>query len=873
VDGREIRETFLAYFEQRGHKRVASSSLIPDDPSLLLTTAGMVQFKPYFLGLVEPPFTRATSVQKSFRTTDIDNVGHTARHLTLFEMLGNFSFGDYFKEESLAWGFDLVTNGYGIDPELLWATAYEDDDESVEIWRSLGLPDERIAKRGKADNFWSMGVAGPCGPCSEIFVDRGSQHGADGGPDADEDRYMEIWNHVFMQFVCDDDIKMVGDLERRGVDTGSSVERLAVVLQGADSVFDTDLLRPMMEIAQEMSGNRYGADEAVDVSLRILAEHGRATTFLIADGVLPSNEGRGYVLRRMLRRVVSHARRLGIDVDIVPRLAQATVDSLGDVYPELRENEAYTLRVAASEEERFAGTLRQGMTLFTDYFSSEMRQHVSGEVAFKLYDTYGFPVEVTQEMASEIGVDVDMARFEELMREQRERASKAARKVGLAEESLTEAVSRSGASEFVGYDTLSRESRIGSMLTSSGVSDIAQEGDEVRLILDVTPFYPEGGGQVGDRGIIRTSSGLVRVTDTQRAPGDAIVHTGVVEAGEIRVDENAWAEVDAELRASTARSHTATHIVHWTLRQLLGEHARQAGSLVAPGRLRFDFTHHSAVPLDMLEEAEYTANRRLAEDAPVRAVETSMEEAKARGAMALFGEKYGDVVRMVEIGDYSRELCGGTHVATTGNVAVVRILGEGSIGSGMRRVEAVVGLDALKQVNAERRLLDEIVAELGGGDPGTAPERIRKLLERQKRSESELGKMRKGELDQVARSFAQGATTVDGVSLVLAEHDAAADGLRELAQKILGLLEGGAGRAVVLGNGSGGKAMLVAACDNQLIQRDVTAPKLLERAAKMIGGGAGGKPGLAFAGGGKADGFAQALSSVPARLAELLPGA
>ncbi len=867
MDGRRIRETFLSFFEERGHKRVPSSSLIPDDASLLLTTAGMVQFKPYFLGLAEPPFHRATSVQKSFRTTDIQNVGHTARHLTLFEMLGNFSFGDYFKRESLSWGLELVTEGYGIDVGRLWVTVFEDDDESVEIWAELGMPRERIVKRGKKDNFWDMGVAGPCGPCSEIFVDRGSRYGSDGGPEADEDRFMEVWNHVFMQYVCDDDIRVVGDLDRTGVDTGSSVERLAVVLQDVPSVFETDLLRPMLTVAEEVAGKRYGAEDDADISLRILAEHGRATAFLIADGVLPSNEGRGYVLRRMLRRVVRHARRLGIEGDVMPQLVGSTVETLGDAYPELVENRAYMLQVAASEEERFAATLRQGESLLDDALS-DYGERLPGDVAFKLYDTFGFPQELTQEIAEEAGVSVDMDRFEHLMEEQRERASAAAKKGSM---STDVDVRAARPTEFVGYETLEADSPIVGLVLAQGVpNEVAGEGDDVQIVLERTPFYAEGGGQVGDRGIIRTATGVVDIADTQRARGDAVVHIGRVRSGEVRLGD-AHAEVDASARESTARSHTATHVVHWTLRHLLGEHARQAGSLVAPGRLRFDFSHHSAVARDQLEEAEYLANSRLAEDSPVRAFETTMEFAKSEGAMALFGEKYGDIVRMVEIGDYSRELCGGTHVARTGNVAVVRILGEGSIGSGMRRIEALVGPDAIRQVNVERKLLEGIVAELGGGDMEAAPDRARRAMSRIKELENELGRMRKGERGVVVESLIASAANVEGIRLVVSEVAGEdADGLRELAQALRGRL--GEDGAAVLGNAEGGRALLVAACTDHLVSRGVTAPRLLERAATAVGGGAGGKPVLGFAGGKNSGALADALASIPSRLSELLEG-
>jgi alanyl-tRNA synthetase len=873
MEGRRIRETFLRFFEERGHRRVPSSSLIPPPESgLLLTNAGMNQFIPYFLGHAPAPFPRATSVQKCFRAVDIDNVGHTARHLTMFEMLGNFSFGDYFKRESCGWGFELVTEVFGIDPDRLWVTVFETDEEAAEIWQEIGIPAERIVRRGKEDNYWWTHAAGPAGPCSEIYVDRGPTFGPEGGPAVDEERFLEIWNHVFMQEEVDDRANVVGELPAKNIDTGSSVERLAVVLQDVESVFETDLFRPLLEVAESLSGRRHGEDPRADVSLKVIAEHGRATTFLIADGVLPSNEGRGYVLRRMLRRVVSHARRLGIEREVMPRLVETTVEQFGDAYPELVENRAYVEQVAASEEERFASTLRQGMTLLeSEVERAKPGGVLPGEVVFKLHDTFGFPRELTRELAVDVGLELDEERFDELMAEQRERAKRAVKRGRLGEE-LAEAAAASGRTEFVGYQTLESEGRLLAVLADGGRTQVAGEGEEVRLILDRTPFYAEAGGQIGDHGYLRTPSGLVRVVDTQWGPGEVIVHSGVVQSGEVREGDDVHAEVDAVRREATARAHTATHVVHWTLKHVLGEHARQAGSLVAPGRLRFDFPHHSAVPRDVLEQAEEIANHRLAEDAPVTIYETTFEEAKNQGAVALFGEKYGDFVRVVEVGDYSIELCGGTHVARTGNVAIVRILGEASIGAGMRRVEALVGPDALKEINLERELLHAVVSALGAGDPRAAPERARQLVEQVKRLESELGKIRKSDLAGRAELVAARAVEVAGVRLVSAREDGDAEELRELATAVVARLGNRGDAAVVLGSARGGRALLVAACSSGLPGRGVTAPRLLEPAARAVGGGAGGKPTLGTAGGPKGERLQDAIGLIPARLEELLSG-
>jgi alanyl-tRNA synthetase len=870
MEASKIRSSFLEFFEARGHKRVPSSSLIPDDPTLLLTTAGMVQFKPYMLGLVDPPFPRAVSVQKAFRTTDIENVGVTARHMTLFEMLGNFSFGDYFKSEACAWAWELVTGEWGIDADRIWVTVFETDDEAIDIWADeVGVPRDRIVRRGKKDNFWDMGVAGPCGPCSEIYVDRGPKYGQDGGPEVDEERFLEIWNLVFMQNLCDDDINVIGDLPRKNIDTGSGLERVAIVLQDVDNAYETDLFVPLLQTAESLAGKRHGEDPKVDLSLKVLAEHGRATSFLIADGVLPSNEGRGYVLRRMLRRVVSHARRLGIERPVMERLVESTVETMGEAYPELRENRAFVLQVATGEEERFGRTLDQGLSILNGV-ELDRSGRIPGEVAFKLHDTFGFPIELTRELATERDLTLDEDRFASLMEEQRARGKQSVKRGEGADEGVAEAVRRTGRTEFVGYERLSDDTQVAGIVVGGRDVEVAQEGDEVRIVLPKTPFYAEGGGQIGDQGPIRTDGAVVRVLDAQNVAGDAIVHVGVVGSGELRRGDDAHAEVDAARREATARAHTATHVVHWTLKHLLGEHARQAGSWVGPGRLRFDFTHHSNVPRDELVRAEIVANEHLAGDVPVRAFETTFDEAKRLGAVALFGEKYGDHVRVVEVGDFSRELCGGTHVPHTGRVAVVTILGEQSIGSGMRRVEALVGPDAIEHVNLERRLLHEVSAALGGGDLEGAPDRARRAMERIKQLESELGKIRKGQIGELVDTIAATATDVEGVRLVRAIEDREADELRELAQLVRNRVEREGPAAVVVGSTSGGKALIAASVSQDLADRGVTAPKLLEPVKQLIGGGAGGKPTLAFAGGKDASAVAAAVQGVDAALRDLL---
>jgi alanyl-tRNA synthetase len=876
VQADEIRRRFLRYFEDRGHKIVPSSSLIPNDPTLLLTNAGMNQFKPYFLGLQDPPYPRAASVQKVFRTSDIENVGHTARHLTFFEMLGNFSFGDYFKQEACAWAWEFVTEGFGLDPERLWVTVFESDDEAIGIWHDdVGVPLERIVRRGMADNFWSMGVAGPCGPSSEIFYDRGPKYGPEGGPAVDEERYLEFWNLVFMQDERDDAYNIIGDLPRKNIDTGMGLERAAVILQARDNIFETDLFRPVLAVAEEITGRPYGEDEKRDVSLRIMAEHGRAITFLIADGVLPSNEGRGYVLRRMLRRLVTHARKLGVDRPVMGELIESVVQVMGQSYPQLITDKPFILQVAASEEERFVETYRRGMVVFETEVARARDAGstvLPGEGAFRLHDTFGFPQELTLELAAEEGLAVDTEDFARRMEEQRRRGQLAAKKGDVAEGPLGEIAAASGPTEFLGYEQLAAEGRVVGLVKGGALAERAAEGSKVGLVLDRTPFYAEGGGQIGDAGVIQTAGGAtVKVTDTRPGPGGTIVHEGVVASGEVGRGEEVRAQVDAERRESTARSHTATHVLHHTLRQFVGEHARQAGSLVAPGRLRFDFTHFEPMPRHALEEIEYLANRRLAEDQPVRAYETTREFAASQGAIALFGEKYGDIVRVVEVGDYSVELCGGTHVRHTGEVALIRLVSEGSIGSGFRRIEALTGPDALKQVNVERRLLEEVTEALGGGDPNTTPERIRQAVARIKQLESELGKIRKGQQGQEVDRLAAEALDVSGVSLVVARLDGRnADALREMALAIRARQERHGAGAAVLGTAGDGRALLVGSCTADLISRGVTAPALLEHAAEVIGGGAGGKPHLAFAGGGRSEALAEALDGIPERLASLI---
>lgn len=858
----DIRRIFLEFFRARGHRIVPSSSLVPDDATLLLTTAGMVQFKPFLLGKARPEYARAASVQKCARTSDIEVVGLTARHMTFFEMLGNFSFGDYYKREACLWAWELVTEGFGLAPDRLWVTVFETDDEAADAWHEdVGVPADRIVRRGAPDNFWSMGVAGPCGPCSEIFYDRGPAYGnVDGFEDGD--RIVEFWNLVFMESEQDDAGTIVGALPSKNVDTGMGLDRIASILQGVPTVFDTDLLAPILARAQDLCGRGNGDAQAADVSLRILAEHARAATFLIGDGVFPSNEERGYVLRRLIRRAVRHARILGTDSPVMGPLVEAVVETMGEAYPELTSGRAFIAQVASQEEESFRKTLRSGLFMLEEEIAaaqSASRPSLQGAVAFKLHDTYGFPLDLTVEIAKEAGLDVDRDAFDVLMEEQRERA-RLGRKavVGQAsEESLRAILAERGPTKFLGYEREEADALLIGLLRGSERVPAASEGEEAEVLLDATPFYAEGGGQVGDTGIITTADGILEVLDTQPRLGDLIAHRARVRSGEVRAGSDAHASVDAVRRAAVMRSHTATHVLHATLRSALGPHARQAGSLVDAGRLRFDFPHMQAVARDLLDEIEGRVNERLVADDLVRPYETTLEEARASGALALFGEKYGDIVRVVEIGDYSIELCGGTHVAHTSQVGPVKVLGEASIGANLRRIEALTGLEALEGFRRDRLVLEQVAGLVRGGADEVA-ERVRRLMEDLKGAQSELELTRRAGARERARALAQRAEPAGGAGLVCAEVPGL--GVDEL-QKLAVAVREAVGRPaiVVLGSQAEGRAGIAAAVTKDLVGRGVSARSLVAAAARVIGGGGGGKDEVATGGGNRPEGVGEAL--------------
>jgi alanyl-tRNA synthetase len=876
MDSRTIRNRFLAFFDERGHTRVPSSSLVPNDPTLLLTNAGMNQFKPYFLGEQQPPFDRAISVQKCFRTTDIEEVGKTTRHLTFFEMLGNFSFGDYYKAEASAWAWELVTDVYGMDPELLWVTIYETDDEALQVWvDGVGVRPERVVRRGRKDNFWSMGVAGPCGPCSEIFFDRGDAYGppSDLGPAGNEERYVEIWNLVFMQNECNAAIDPVAELPKKNIDTGMGVERTALVLQNASSIYETDTLGGLVAAAQALTGKVYGRDERADSGLLILADHGRALTFLIADGVLPSNEGRGYVLRRIIRRAVRHARLLGRSEPVLPGLVAATEELMGDAYPELGERRDFILEVVGREEERFDSTLKQGLSLLETEMSTAKgggATTVSGDVAFRLHDTFGFPIDVTRDIATEAGLDVDEEGFTKLMTEQRERARAARRD---AQKKGTDPVAAAlleaqGPTEFIGYEHLNTSGRVVGISGGVEGAPLASEGDEVDLVLDRTVFYAEGGGQVGDRGVIRGPSGVAEVIDTRRLVPSLTGHRVKVLSGEIAVGDEVEASVDAGWRRGSERAHTATHILHWILRDRLGEHATQAGSLVEPGRLRFDFHHFEPLGDGRVSEIAGELTDRVMKDDTTRAYETSFDFARSIGAMAIFGEKYGDFVRVVEVGDYSKELCGGTHVPHTTQIGVVVVTGEESVGANLRRIEALVGYEGVRFLEQRANTLQR-VAESLKTNPDEIEERVEKLLATQKEMERRINEIEKRSAESDAAELAGAAVDVDGARLVVARRDVGVDALRSLAQSLKGRLGSG---VVVLGTGGEGRANLVGAVTKDLVERGISARDLLGAGAALLGGGAGGKPDLAISGGPSEDRLDEAMAAVGRAARDALGG-
>jgi alanyl-tRNA synthetase len=891
VESAEIRSRWLRFFESENeqgleHTVVPSASLIADDPNLLLVNAGMVPFKPFFLGEVTPPYARATSVQKCVRTLDIDEVGKTTRHASFFQMCGNFSFGDYFKEGAIALAWELLTKpiaqgGYGFPEEKLWVTVFHTDDEAADIWHhKMGVPKERIQRRGMADNFWSMGVPGPCGPCSEIYYDRGPAYGAEGGPIADENRYLEIWNLVFMQNergagTSKDDYPILGELPAKSIDTGLGLERTAALLQGVENIYEIDTTMQILNMASSLTGIKYGSAEKSDISLRVIADHARTSAMLIGDGVTPGNEGRGYVLRRMMRRTIRNMRLLGSHDPIISELTRAAIGAMGPQYPELVAAQDRILAVSVAEEESFLQTLKSGTQIFDLAATALKAKKVStlgGEEVFKLHDTYGFPYDLTLEMAQEVGLQIDTEGFQRLMKEQKDRAKADARakKSGHTDLSQYKQIADgSGLSTFLGYTHTEAEGKINGLLVDGVIAQSAKSGDEVEVILDRTPFYAEGGGQLADAGLIKLANGAVIEIDDVQAPVNGLsVHRGRVLSGEVAVGQGAVATIDQERRDAISRAHTATHMVHKAFREVLGETATQAGSENSPGRFRFDFPATGAVSDSALDEVESRVNTLLLDNLEVTAASMSQAEAKAIGAMALFGEKYGDTVRVVSVGDWARELCGGTHVSRSGQLGVVKLLSESSIGAGVRRVEALVGVDAYRFLAREHLLLNSLTQIIKGARVDELPERINDLLEKIKEIEKELAAVRSAQALGTVSAIADSVTKVGQIDMVTAvlPDGISGDDLRTIA---LDLRNRFATSVIALISSSAGKSVLVVAASDSARALGAKSGALVKLGSAVLGGGGGGKDDFAQGGGTDASKSLEALAAITAAVAAL----
>lgn len=890
MNSADIRSRWLNFFESSNsqkltHTVVPSASLIADDPNLLLVNAGMVPFKPYFLGEVKPPYKRATSVQKCVRTLDIDEVGKTTRHASFFQMCGNFSFGDYFKEGAIALAWELLTRsvadgGYGFAENKLWVTVFENDDEAAQIWeKQIGIPKNRIQRRGMADNFWSMGIPGPCGPCSEIYFDRGKEYGKEGGPVADEDRYLEIWNLVFMQNIRGEggdknSFPIVGELPAKNIDTGLGLERTAALLQGVENIYEIDTTRIILDKASELTKVKYGSNEQMDVSLRVVADHARTAMMLIGDGVTPGNEGRGYVLRRMMRRAIRNMRILGSQDLVITELLQSAISAMGPQYPELVTGGERILAVAQAEEDSFAQTLKSGTSIF-DIAATELKntkqKSLSADTVFRLHDTYGFPFDLTLEMAREKGLEVDEAGFRKLMNQQRDRAKADAKAKKSGHTDLSEyrsIVDKSGLSKFIGYEDTVAEAKLTGILVDGKLVSEAIAGSEIELVLDRTPFYAEGGGQLADGGEIKLANGaVIEIIDVQSPLPGLIVHRGVVKSGLVKSTEQAIAEIDLQRRLAISRAHTATHMVHKAFREALGETATQAGSENAPGRFRFDFPSTSAVPVSVLNDVESRVNSLLISNLPVHAEVMSQSEAKAVGAMALFGEKYGDQVRVVSVGDWAKELCGGTHVKGSGELGLVKLLSESSIGAGVRRVEALVGHDAYAYLAKEHLLINSLTEILKGSKAEDLPQRISELLDKVKIMEKEIASARSAKAMASIGDLAKKVKKINQSNLVIEklEDEISVDDLRTLAINLRAKIESS---IVVLATINSGKPMIVAAVSAEAIKIGVKAGSLIKLGSEILGGGGGGKDDFAQGGGSDSNLIPKALNEITSFIAE-----
>ncbi|WP_418417884.1 alanine--tRNA ligase [Anaerotignum lactatifermentans] len=872
----EIREEFLKFFESKDHLRLPSFPLVPrNDNSLLLINSGMAPMKAYFTGQEIPPSKRVTTCQKCIRTGDIDNVGKTARHGTFFEMLGDFSFGDYFKNEIVPWSWEFVTKVLEIPEDRLYVTIYEEDDETGKIWHDVvGLPWDRIVKLGKEDNFWEHGT-GPCGPCTEIYYDRGPEYGCDSptcGVGCDCDRYMEFWNLVLTQFNAEEDGTYT-ELAMKNVDTGMGLERMATIMQGVDSIFDVDTVKSIRDAVCAKAGVEYGKDHKTDVSVRVITDHIRSVTMMTADGVLPSNEGRGYVLRRLLRRAARHGKLLGIEGEFLAELSKSVIACSGEAYPELVEKQDYIFKILSIEENSFYKTIDKGMEILKadmEEMKAAGEKVMSGEKSFRLYDTYGFPVDLTKEILAEEGMEIDEDAFTAEMKAQKERARSARAKsnyMGAAETVYNE-LPVELETAFAGYDVYDvANAKIVALVANEAVAETAQAGDTVAVFLDRTPFYAEGGGQVGDQGVIKTETGVVKVTNCVKVVGGKIAHMGEVTEGLVQVGEMACASIDVELRMASSRNHSATHLLHKALRTVLGTHVEQAGSYVSAERLRFDFTHFAAMTADEIKEVERLVNDAIFASYDVHTDEMSIDEARNRGAMALFGEKYGEVVRVVDMGGYSIELCGGAHLKNTAQVGSFKILSENGVAAGVRRIEAVTGKEALKHYQAQEDEIKEI-CRLVKSTPDKLLARLEQLLAEQKETAKELEKLKAKMAGGAADEMLNSKVEIGGVAVLAAEvKDMDGNALRTMGDQLKQKLGSG---VVVLASGKDGKVNLMAMATDDVVKKGAHAGNIIKAAAAVCGGGGGGRPNMAQAGGKDASKIADALEKAKAVVAEQL---
>ena len=851
----EIRSKFLKFFESKDHYLKESASLVPhNDKSLLLINSGMAPLKNYFAGVEVPPSVRMTTCQKCIRTGDIENVGKTARHGTFFEMLGNFSFGDYFKEKSISWGWEFVTQHLNIPQEKVWVTVYEEDDEAFSIWENqIKIPKERIVRLGKDDNFWEIGI-GPCGPCSELYFDRGEEYGCDNPdckPGCDCDRYLEFWNHVFTQFDRDEEGNY-GQLENKNIDTGMGLERMACIMQGVDTIFDVDTIKHILNTIEKMAGVEYGKGEKTDISIRIITDHIRAVSFLVADGVLPSNEGRGYVLRRLLRRAARHGKLLGIKENFLYKLVDEVIKVSGEAYPELVEKENYIKKVIRIEEEKFNETIEQGMEILASYIS-QLKQNgettLSGENAFKLYDTYGFPIDLTKEILEEEHLSIDEEAFNEEMNKQRERARSARGNMdgeSWKEDPLSK-LDSSVASTFEGYNELENSGIIKAIVKDNEIVESAVAGDKVVVVLDQTTFYPEGGGQAGDSGLLvnKNEDIVVEVIDTKKGANNTIKHIGLVKSGMINTGEKLATIVNKEMRMASARNHSATHILHKVLKEVLGEHVNQAGSLVTPERLRFDVTHFEAITKEELKVIEDKVNDIILESLNITCENMSINDAKNKGAMALFGEKYGDEVRVVSMGDYSIELCGGTHLTNTSQIGMFKILSEGGVAAGVRRIEAITGRAVYNYLKEKEEVITNVCSNLKTKEDGLS-QKVTSLIEENKSLSKELHDMKTKMSLQAVDSVLDSKADVNGVNLVTTKFEGMdMNTLKEVADNLRDKLVSG---VVVLANIADDKLNLVVTATKDVVDKGVHCGNIVKAIAQVAGGKGGGRPNMAQAG-------------------------